>query len=201
MSQTNKPNPSHIKKKEKPLLLLHICCAPCATHVIELLKRDFVIAPFFYNPNIQPEREFKQRKDEAQRLASMMGFNLVCLTEGQEEWLDRVKGFENEPEGGKRCEICYQFRLDKSAQYAEEEGIPWLATTLSISPHKKAAVINAIGNAAAKKYGINFFNADFKKKNGFKISCELSEKYQLYRQDYCGCLFSLNNKSKSKPIR
>lgn len=181
--------------------MLHICCAPCATHVIELLKKDFDIVAFFYNPNIQPEAEFKRRKDEAHRLASLLGFTLICLEEGQAEWLERIKGLENEPEGGKRCDRCYELRLHRTAQYAKKEGIPWFATTLSISPHKKAQVINALGNSSAKKYGINFYNADFKKKNGFKRSCELSKKYQLYRQDYCGCLFSLRNKNKSKSYR
>ena len=194
MNKLHNSDSSLKKNRNKPSLLLHICCAPCATHTVELLKKDFCLTGLFYNPNIQPEMEFNRRKDEAQRLASLMNFNLICQHEGQAEWFESVKGLEKEPEGGKRCSICYEFRLDKAARFAKENGFTWLATTLTISPHKKATIINEIGKTVSEKYGLNFFAADFKKKDGFKISCELSEKYQLYRQDYCGCLFSLATK-------
>ena len=198
MSNANKTDSSLSSKEDKPNLLLHICCAPCATYVIELLRGDFDLTAFFYNPNIQPEAEYNRRRDEVRRLAALMGFKLICLDQGQEEWLEKVRGWEDEPEGGYRCQICYKFRLEKSAQYAKEEGFCWYASTLSISPHKQAKVINKIGRGLGEKHEINFFQADFKKRDGFKKSCELSNKYELYRQDYCGCLFSLRSEDKEK---
>jgi predicted adenine nucleotide alpha hydrolase (AANH) superfamily ATPase len=186
------------KRSEKPDLLLHICCAPCATHTIEHLRENFTVTGFFFNPNIQPEAEFKRRLKAAKRLAALMDFTLICLAENQDTWSKSIKGYEDEPEGGRRCSICYTFRLDKAAQYAKKKGFGWFATTLTISPHKKASVINDIGSKLADSYGIKFYSADFKKENGFKKSCELSKKYELYRQSYCGCLFSLQNRGKGK---
>jgi hypothetical protein len=196
MSHFNNPNTLNKKDEEKPTLLLHICCAPCATHTLEQLRKDFNVTGFFYNPNIQPETEFKRRLEETKRLAAIMDFTVIFLEEGQDKWSESTKGYEDEPEGGQRCSICYKLRLEKTAQYAKAKGFAGFTTTLTISPHKQASIINEIGRELADNYGISFYNADFKKKNGFKKSSELSKKYHLYRQSYCGCLFSLYNRKK-----
>jgi predicted adenine nucleotide alpha hydrolase (AANH) superfamily ATPase len=198
MSHFNNPDILNKEDEKKPSLLLHICCAPCATHTLEQLRKDFNVTGLFYNPNIQPETEFKRRLEETRRLAALMDFTVIFLEEGQDKWSESTKGYEDEPEGGQRCSICYKLRLEKTAQYAKAQGFAWFTTTLTISPHKKASIINDIGSELADNYGINFYNADFKKKNGFKKSSELSKKYQLYRQSYCGCLFSLYNRKKAR---
>ncbi len=198
MSNFNNPNTLNKENEGKPTLLLHICCAPCATHTLEQLRKDFNVTGFFYNPNIQPEAEFKRRLEETKRLAALMDFTIIFLEEGQDKWSESTKAYEDEPEGGQRCSICYKFRLEKTAQFAKAKGFAWFTTSLTISPHKRASIINDIGNELADNYGINFYNADFKKKNGFKKSSELSKKYQLYRQSYCGCLFSLYNRKKER---
>ena len=174
-------------------LLLHVCCAPCATYVVQELKPSFA---YFYNPNIHPEEEYLLRLSEFRRYASIVGLD---FTEGEydtEHWFRIVRGYENEPEGGKRCEICYRDRLEKTAILAkelsntEEKTYTHIATTLTVGPTKKAGIINEIGEKVAKNYGLEFVSGDFKKHDGFKISCELSKQFNLYRQKYCGCIFS-----------
>ncbi|MFH1773410.1 MAG: epoxyqueuosine reductase QueH [Methanobacteriota archaeon] len=171
---------------EKPKLLLHVCCAPCSTHVIETLK-EFDIVAYFYNPNIHPAEEYKLRLKNLKKLG-------VTFVEGKydvDAWFRATRGYENEPEGGARCEICYRLRMGETAMFAKKKGYDYFATTLTISPHKSARAINSIGEELSKKYGVKFYSADFKKKNGFKKSVELSKKYELYRQRYCGCVFSM----------
>ena len=184
----------------KKRLLLHCCCAPCGTHPVRVLENDFEVVPYFYNPNIHPETEYKKRLRELRTLMDKWHFTLIEDVYNVDSWFERIKGHEDDLEGEERCEICYQIRLGKTAAYAREYQFDCFATTLSISPLKKASIINAFGKELEKKYNLQFYEADFKKKGGFKISCELSKKEGLYRQHYCGCIFSQkerNNRSTS----
>ena len=173
-----------------PKLLLHCCCAPCGTHPLRLLGERFDVTGYFDNPNIQPEEEYLARLTEIRGLAERWGFPVIEGTYDSESWLSAIRGHEDEPEGSARCEICYRFRLEKTAGKAKSFGMDGFATTLSVSPHKKAEIINRIGRETGGHAGIPFVEADFKKKDGFRISCELSRAEGLYRQDYCGCMFS-----------
>jgi predicted adenine nucleotide alpha hydrolase (AANH) superfamily ATPase len=175
---------------QKPKMLLHICCAPCSTAVIERLRDEFDITGYFYDPNIHPEEEYIRRLEETKGLYNKLSIPLIEAQYDAEIWFELTEDFKHEPEGGKRCELCYDMRLEKAAGFAKENGFDIFATVLSISPHKKAEAINNIGRKLAEKYGIKFYEADFKKKDGFKRSLELSREYNLYRQDYCGCVYS-----------
>ena len=175
----------------KDTVLLHICCAPCATSVIETLKNDgYEVIGYFYNPNIHPESEYQTRLNEFEKLASNMALQTIISTYTPEIWLEQTKGMEDEPEGGNRCKICYGLRLEHTAKTALGKGYKFFTTTLSVSPHKPVNIINSVGQGVGEKYGINFLPYDFKKKDGFKKSIELSKKYNLYRQTYCGCKYS-----------
>lgn len=188
-------------KKEKitPKLLLHSCCAPCSSYVLMYLTEYFNITVLYYNPNISPQKEYEFRKSEQKRLLSQMEFkNPVSFIDCDYDPLnfyENVKGYEKEPERGKRCEICYKMRLEKTAQIAKKHGFDYFATTLTVSPHKDAQKLNQIGETLQDKYGIKYLCSDFKKKNGYKISIDLSKKYNLYRQDFCGCIFSKNKEA------
>ena len=184
--------------KSKPGFLLHCCCAPCSTYPLRILREDFNVTAFFYNPNIHPRKEYIARKEEMESFAARWGVPLIVGEYDVKEWFRRVKGYEDEPEGGARCEICYRMRLEKTVKLAREKGIPFFGTTLTISPHKKAVVINRIGKELGEIWGVNFYEADFKKKDGFKISCQISREEGLYRQDYCGCIFSLRERNRRK---
>jgi len=184
--------------KSKPGFLLHCCCAPCSTYPLRILRKDFKVTAFFYNPNIHPPKEYIARKEEMESFAARWGVPLIVGEYDVKEWFRRVKRYENEPEGGARCEICYRMRLEKTVKLAREKGIPFFGTTLTISPHKKAVVINRIGKELEEIWGVNFYEADFKKKDGFKISCQISREEGLYRQDYCGCIFSLRERNRRK---
>lgn len=179
---------------ERKSLLLHACCAPCSSYVLEYLSEYFDITLYFYNPNITPEKEYIFRADELGRLVSEMGLEakvkLVNEEYNSDEFYNCIKGLEGEAEGGARCRRCYELRLEKSAEYAKKHGFDYFTTTLSISPYKNAAWLNEIGAGLCEKYQVEYLCSDFKKKNGYKRSCELSEIYSLYRQDYCGCEFS-----------
>ncbi len=177
-------------KPVKEKLLLHVCCAPCATHVIELLVQQFQVCAFFYNPNIWPEEEYKKRLSTQEKLCVLKNIELIYGDYEHEHWLEQIKGFKDESEGGRRCEICYAVRLRATARAAVQQSMQFFATTLSISPHKNAAIINRVGHAAGQKQGVKFLTEDFKKKDGYRKSCELSKGYGLYRQNYCGCEFS-----------
>jgi predicted adenine nucleotide alpha hydrolase (AANH) superfamily ATPase len=184
----------HPTNKKK--MLLHACCAPCSPHVIELLRREFKVAIFFYNPNIHPLEEYQRRLQEIQNFCRKQE---IELTEGKYEtdnWFSLIKGLEDENEGGKRCILCYQMRLAKTAHWAQVNDYTHFSTTLTISPHKKATVINQIGRELQKKHSVVFYEADFKKQDGFKKSCELSKQFGFYRQNYCGCMFSKTKKNR-----
>jgi len=186
------------KNNLTPRLLLHSCCAPCSTYIIEYLSQYFSITIFFYNPNIHPATEYYKRLNEQKRLIEEFPVkNKINIIEGKYEpevFFEEGKGLENEPEGGKRCLKCFYLRLNKTAKKAQELDIPYFTTTLTISPHKNAVAINQIGNEIANRYQLHYLFSDFKKKNGFKRSIILSDQYGLYRQNYCGCVFSMQNK-------
>ncbi len=179
-------------------LLLHACCAPCSSYVIEYLSSYFDITLLYYNPNIQPETEYSTRAEELRRLARDIDVEnrpyVTVLPYTPEDFENISRGLEHLSEGGERCKKCYALRLEKTAALAKEGGFDYFTTTLSISPHKNASVLCKIGGEIAEKYGVAYLFSDFKKKNGYLRSCELSERYSLYRQDYCGCLFSLKRK-------
>lgn len=177
-----------------PRLLLHVCCAPCASYVLEYLSEHFDITLFFYNPNIDNSAEYEKRKSELKRLVFEMPLkNKVKIINGEYEpklFLNASLGLENEPERGARCDKCFCLRLEKTAQLAKEEDFDYFCTTLSISPHKNAVLLNKIGEELAEKHGVSYLPSDFKKKGGYLRSIELSNKYNLYRQNFCGCRFS-----------
>ena len=181
-------------KKEKPSLLLHACCAPCSSYVLEYLSNYFDITILFFNPNISPEDEYKFRENELNRLIGEMPLpSSVRLISGRycpKEFYEMAKGLEELAEGGERCKRCYALRLAEAAKIANEGNFEYFTTTLSISPYKNAKWLNDIGQEEGAKVGVKYLFSDFKKKNGYKRSCELSEKYNLYRQNYCGCEFS-----------
>lgn len=182
------------KNGEVPTLLLHSCCAPCSSYVLEYLSKYFKITVFYYNPNIYPEEEYHKRVIEQKQFIEKFSFeNPVSFLEGEfntKQFYEIVNGFEEEKEGGERCFRCYKMRLEETAILAKEKGFDYFTTTLSISPHKNSQVLNQIGEKLEKEYGVKYLYSDFKKKNGYKRSIELSAKYNLYRQDYCGCIFS-----------
>jgi predicted adenine nucleotide alpha hydrolase (AANH) superfamily ATPase len=178
-------------------LLLHICCAPCSTEVTRRLASDYEITGFFYNPNIHPREEYGVRLTEHERFSKEIGINYIEGDYDPETWFERTRGFENEPEGGKRCQACFALRLEETAKLAEEKGFDVFTTTLTLSPHKNARLINSIGKRIGQDYGVRFLFADFKKKDGFKHSLDLSREHNLRRQNYCGCVYSiLESKSK-----
>lgn len=181
------------EKNQKPKLLLHSCCAPCSTACIEKIKDYFDLCVYYYNPNLDSEQEFILRSSEQERYCKEI--NLPCIIEDykKQEFLDAVKGLEDYKEGGKRCEKCFYLRLKKTAEMAKEKGFLYFATTLTVSPLKNAKMINEIGEEIAKECGINYLATDFKKREGYKRSIELSAEHNLYRQSYCGCEFSKNN--------
>lgn len=178
-----------------PRLLLHACCAPCSSYCLEYLSRFFSITVLFYNPNIYPEEEFEKRAGEEKRLISALKakneINFVQCDFDPSEFYTAVKGFEDCREGGERCRKCFELRLRKTAAYAKEKGFDYFTTTLTISPLKNAEVLNEIGEKAGEEYGIKHLPSDFKKKGGYQRSIVLSKEFGLYRQDYCGCVFSL----------
>ncbi len=179
-------------KNIRPRLLLHSCCAPCSSYVLEYLTKYFDITVFFYNPNISPEPEYQHRVNEIKRLIKEM-CPYVEFIEGKyepERFYEMSKGLENEPERGARCLKCYRMRIEESAIAAKNGGFDYFTTTLSISPQKDSAALNAIGKAVSDIYGVDYLYSDFKKKNGYKRSIELSAKYSLYRQNFCGCIYS-----------
>lgn len=180
--------------KEPKHLLLHSCCAPCSSYVLEYLSRYMEITVFYYNPNISPQSEYAERVKEQQRLiAAMPLVHPVHFLEGDyqpDDFYQAVRGHEKDPEGGERCLICYELRLREAARLASEGGYDYFTTTLSISPLKNAARLNEIGERLSVEYGIPYLYSDFKKKNGYRRSVELSAEYQLYRQNYCGCVYS-----------
>ncbi|MEM1485752.1 epoxyqueuosine reductase QueH [Oscillospiraceae bacterium PP1C4] len=179
-----------------PTLLLHSCCAPCSSYVLSYLSQYFKITVLYYNPNIYPPQEYNRREAEQKALISALdvkhSIKFLSGTYDTDTFYNEVKGLEQEREGGMRCYKCYALRLQETARAAKDMGFDYFTTTLSVSPHKNAQWINEIGDQLAKQYDVSFLYSDFKKKNGYKTSIELSKKYNLYRQDYCGCIFSQN---------
>lgn len=184
----------------RPRLLLHACCAPCSSYVLEYLNKYFDITLYFYNPNISPRSEHDLRYSELCRLVEKMGLSdRVSSIEAQytpELFYELSRGLEELPEGGERCKKCYTLRLETTAKAAKEGGYDYFTTTLSISPYKNAQWLCEIGGELANDYGVQYLYSDFKKRGGYKRSCELSEEYGLYRQDFCGCIYSKRDRSK-----
>ena len=193
------------KKEEVPTLLLHTCCAPCSSAVLLRLADYFQITVFNYNPNIEPYEEYVKRKEERKRILKEFQTKypisfLDCDYE-HEAFLRASKGLEKEREGGSRCFVCYRLRLEKTAQKALENGFTYFGTSLTVSPYKNAQKINEVGEDLALKYQVSFLYSDFKKHDGYKKSIEMSKQYRLYRQDYCGCSFSKEEREVSKQIK
>ena len=185
----------------KPGILLHSCCGPCSSSVLELLSKYFDVTVLWYNPNLYPEAEYDKRLETQKQLIDAIakdGVHAKLLVEPwrSEDYFSRIKGLENEPEEGKRCLECFKIRLDETARIASERGFEWFCTTLTVSSRKDAVAINAIGREAEAKYGVKWLPSEFKKREGNHRSIILSEKYGLYRQEYCGCVFSLANREK-----
>ena len=179
---------------KRPRLLLHACCAPCSSYVLEYLSSVFDITLYFYNPNISPREENDFRAEELRRLCGEMPLasipEIIVEDYEPEKFYEAVKGMESMREGESRCAVCYRLRLKKTAQKARELDFDYFTTTLTISPYKRSEWLNSIGGELAEEYGVPYLFSDFKKKNGYKRSCELSGEYNLYRQDFCGCEFS-----------
>jgi len=180
-------------------MLVHICCAPDALYVMNLLQENYDASGYFYNPNIHPSKEYQLRLEETRKVARTLNFELIEEVYDDSRWLEITKKFKDEPEKGKRCDICYAMRLERTARKASELGFDIFTTVMSLSPWKKADVLNRVGRMLAHRHGIDFLEANFKKKDGFKKSIELSTLHNLYRQNYCGCLYSLQEtKAKEK---
>lgn len=173
--------------KEKKKLLIHACCGPCSTSVLELLNKYFLIDVLYYNPNIYPEEEYKKRLNALKKVSK----NIISFSYDRDLFTNLVKGLETEKEGGLRCYKCIEARLRKTATYAKENGYDFFTTTLSVSPHKNSKMINEIGYKLEKEYNIKYLYSDFKKKEGYKRSITLSKDLNLYRQTYCGCKYSI----------
>ena len=193
------------QKGSVPRLLLHACCAPCSSAVLEYLSQYFAITLLYYNPNIAPLEEYQKREAELRRLVSQMKFIhpvelLPCQYDGQ-AFVQAARGLEGEPEGGKRCEACFRLRLRYAAQEAARLRFDYYTTTLSISPMKNAPLLNQLGEEIGREFGVAHLPADFKKKDGYKRSVQLSKEYDLYRQDYCGCAFSKAQRQREKEER
>ncbi len=181
-----------------PKILVHVCCAPDAAYVISLFKDGHEVTGFFSNSNIQPDDEYKLRLEEARKVARILGVPLIEDEYNPSLWLEITRKFRDEPEKGRRCDICYAFRLDRTARAASGLGFDRFTTIMSLSPWKKAASLNRIGRMLGRRHGVEFLESDFKKKDGFRKSVALSKELNLYRQDYCGCLYSRRN-SKETP--
>ena len=184
--------------KGTPRVLLHSCCAPCSSQVLARLSDYFLVTVLYYNPNIEPFSEYEKRKEEQKRfINSFPSKNQISFLDcdyENEKFKIMVKGLENIPEGGERCHKCYTLRMEKTAALAKENNFDYFCTTLSVSPFKNSRVLNEIGNILEKKYDIKYLYSDFKKEDGYKKSIEYSKKYNLYRQNYCGCIYSKENK-------
>lgn len=182
------------EQESVPTLLLHACCAPCSSYVLEYLSNYFYITVFYYNPNISPREEYEKRVEELRRFVrELPAKNKITFLEGRyepERFYEIARGFETVPEGGERCFRCYRLRLLEAVCQAKAGGFDYFTTTLSISPLKNAEKLNCIGKELSEQYGMPYLYSDFKKKNGYKRSVELSQEYHLYRQDFCGCVYS-----------
>ena len=183
--------------KDKKKILLHSCCAPCSSHVITFLTKYFDITILYYNPNISPKSEYDKRKKEQIRLIKEIdkinNIDIIDCDYDNDKYESLIKGYEDAPERGDRCTICFNLRLEKTANMAKLLGYDYFCSTLSVSPYKNSKLINEIGERLGKEYNVKWLYSDFKKEDGYKKSIELSHKYNLYRQDYCGCKYSVRN--------
>jgi len=177
--------------RSKQDILVHACCAPCCTYVFDALSAGHTITALFYNPNIQPSAEYEKRLGDMKRVCLLKRVRIIIPDYDPQPWRETTKGMEGEPEGGLRCTECFRLRLEKTAAEAVRLGINMFTTTLTVSPHKNARIINETGAAVAVTSGLTFMEHNFKKKNGYKISCEQSRSFNLYRQQYCGCFYSM----------
>ena len=171
---------------DKPQMLVHVCCAPDALYVMGLLQKDYDVTGYFCNPNIHPGEEYRLRLEETRKVARTLDFDLIEGEYDPESWFNLTDKFKDEPEKGRRCDVCYAMRLERTAHKAAEGGFDIFTTVMSLSPWKKSKVMNRIGRMFAKRYGVDFLEADFKKKDGFKKCFDLSNEHAMYRQDYCG---------------
>ena len=185
---------NNIDKENKPKLLLHACCAPCTCGVYPQVSPYFDVTILYYNPNIYPEEEYQKRLENLKILNRHWPFKLVECEYDESVYLSQVKGLEHLGEFSKRCEMCFRNRMEKAAKYAKENGYDIFTTTLSVSPYKNAQLLNEIGNELEAKYGVKYLYSDFKKHEGYKESIRISKEFGLYRQEYCGCRFSLKEK-------
>lgn len=181
-------------RPEKPALLAHVCCGPDAIYAVALLQADHQVTGLFYNPNIDPPEEYERRRAEAGKVEGILDFPLLAGDYDRERWERAVRALHDEPEKGRRCDVCYALRLDRTARLAREAGFPRFTTIMSVSPWKKADAINRIGRGLAAKYGLRFLETDFKKNGGFQKSVELSRRFGLVRQNSCGCSFGRRTK-------
>ena len=190
---------------QRPALLLHACCAPCSSATLERLADAFRVTILYYNPNIAPPAEYRRREAELERFVrdaghAARGVQVAELPYDPQQFYEAVKGLEAEPERGARCTACYRLRLEQTARYAAQHGFGWFTTTLSISPMKDPVRLNAIGCALGAQYGVQYLQSEFRKKDGYKRSLALSAEYGLYRQEYCGCIFSkLEREARARP--
>jgi epoxyqueuosine reductase len=182
-------------------LLLQACCAPCVAYPIETLGREFTVGLLYYNPNIHPKEEYDKRLDELVRHASRLNVPLEVGLYDTERWFEAVRGLESEPEQGKRCSVCFTLRLRATAQWAKAKGFTWFGTGLTSSPYKKADTVNTIGQQIEQETGVRFYAADFKKGGGSERSREISRTYGFYRQNYCGCIFSKQERERKTAWR
>lgn len=181
-----------IDVKKKPKLLLHVCCAPCSSHCLDVLEKYFDITVFYYNPNISPIEEYQKRLGEEKTFVKNVHQNIKVVEAeyDNQNFENMVKGLEDLPEGGSRCKLCYEMRIKKTGEYAKANGFDYFTTSLTVSRYKNSQVLNEIGEKVAKQIGVKYLFSDFKKENGYQHSIELSRKYGLYRQNYCGCKYS-----------
>ena len=179
------------KLNYRPKVLLHSCCAPCSSHVVTLLKEYFDVTVLYSNPNIYPFEEYLKRKNEQIKLLEILNIPIMDIDYDHNEFKENVKGLEDEKEGGARCNKCFALRLEKTAILAQLNQFEYFCTTLTVSPYKNSQIINKIGAILEQKYNVKYLYSDFKKKEGYKKSIELSKKYDLYRQHYCGCEYSV----------
>ncbi|MBT6691641.1 epoxyqueuosine reductase QueH [Candidatus Parcubacteria bacterium] len=180
-----------------PKLLLHTCCGPCAIYVIEELLKQYQVTVYFYNPNIHPRKEYLARKVEVKKYLEKIDVEFIEGDYNTKDWFEQIKGLEHEPEKGRRCDVCFNLRLGEVVRRAKDNGFAAWATTLSISPHKDYKKISEIGQALSKKHDIEFVDRDWKKQEGYKISCNMSKVEGFYRQDYCGCVYSKRDRDEA----
>ncbi len=184
-----------------PELLLHVCCAPCSTHPINLLTGEFDVIAFFFNPNIYPPDEHAHRETEAREYFTSKRIHFILQPFQRKDWLEKVQPFADCAEGGERCRTCFELRLRKTAETASALGIRYFSTTLTIGPNKSGKVIFPIGEKLAEEFGLVFLARDFKKQNGYKMSCNLSKEFGMYRQNYCGCEYSFRDRNIRNSMR